>query len=76
MLTSCAHFVMKSILRAAVKFGKLYGIAGGLHGFHDFEAFNGLSLICSCHCTMYKQETRDLFRDKTLECGAGLVSEL
>jgi 7,8-dihydropterin-6-yl-methyl-4-(beta-D-ribofuranosyl)aminobenzene 5'-phosphate synthase len=76
VLTGCAHPAMRSILAAAAKFGGLYGIAGGFHGFHNFEAFHSLSLICPCHCTMYKQEIRDLFKDKTLECGAGLVIEL
>lgn len=76
VLTGCAHPAMKSILDAAAKFGELYGIAGGFHEFHNFEAFRGLSLICPCHCTMYKQEIRELFKDKTLECGAGLVIEL
>ena len=76
VLTGCAHPAMQSILGAAAKFGKLYGIAGGFHGFRDFKVFNGLSLICPCHCTVYKQEIRDLFKDKTLECGAGLVIEL
>jgi len=75
VLTGCAHPAM-SILAAATKFGELYGIAGGLHGFHNFEAFRGLSLICPCHCTTYKQEIRDLFKDRALECGAGLVIEL
>ncbi|GAH00347.1 unnamed protein product, partial [marine sediment metagenome] len=67
---------MESILAAAAKFGELYGIAGGFHGFHNFEAFHGLSLICPCHCTTYKQEIRDLFKDKALDCGAGLAIEL
>jgi 7,8-dihydropterin-6-yl-methyl-4-(beta-D-ribofuranosyl)aminobenzene 5'-phosphate synthase len=75
VLTGCAHPAM-SILYAAAKFGELYGIAGGFHGFHNFEALRGLSLICPCHCTTYKQEIRDLFKDKALECGAGLVMEL
>jgi len=76
ILTGCAHPGMESILAAAAKFGELYGIAGGFHGFHNFEAFRGLSLICPCHCTTYKQEIRELFKDKALECGAGLVIEL
>ena len=76
VVTGCAHPAMKNILGAASKFGKLYGIAGGFHGFRDFKVFSGLSLICPCHCTMYKQEIRDLFKDKALECGAGLVIEL
>ena len=76
MLTGCAHPEMKSILGAAAQFGKLYGIAGGFHGFRSFSALSDLSLICPCHCTMYKQEIRDFFKDKALECGAGLVIEL
>jgi len=76
LLTGCAHPGMESIIAAAAKFGELYGIAGGFHGFHNFEAFRGLSLICPCHCTTYKQEIRDLFEDKALECGAGLAIEL
>ena len=76
VLTGCAHPGMESILAAAAKFGELYGIAGGFHGFHNFEAFRGLSLICPCHCTTYKQEIRDLFKGKALECGAGLSIEL
>ena len=76
VLTGCAHPGIESIFAAAAKFGELYGIAGGFHGFHKFEAFLGLSLICPCHCTMYKQEIRDLFKDETSECGSGLVIEL
>jgi 7,8-dihydropterin-6-yl-methyl-4-(beta-D-ribofuranosyl)aminobenzene 5'-phosphate synthase len=76
VITGCAHPGMVSILATAAKFGELYGIAGGFHGFHNFKAFRGLSLICPCHCTTYKQEIRDLFKDKVLECGAGLAIEL
>jgi 7,8-dihydropterin-6-yl-methyl-4-(beta-D-ribofuranosyl)aminobenzene 5'-phosphate synthase len=76
VVTGCAHPGIKNILAAAAKFGELYGIAGGFHGFHNFDAFRGLSLICPCHCTKYKQEIRDLFKDETLECGTGLVIEL
>jgi len=76
VLTGCAHSGMERILAAAAKFGELYGIAGGFHGFHDFKLFKGLSLICPCHCTKYKQEITDLFRDRTSQCGVGLVIEL
>jgi len=76
VLTGCAHPGLGRILAAAAKFGELYGIAGGFHGFHDFKLFKGLSLIYPCHCTRYKQEIRDLFRDRSLECGVGSVIEL
>ena len=76
VLTGCAHPGIERILATAAEFGGLYGIAGGFHGFHNLEAFRGLSLICPCHCTTYKQEIIDLFKDRTSGCGAGLVIEL
>jgi 7,8-dihydropterin-6-yl-methyl-4-(beta-D-ribofuranosyl)aminobenzene 5'-phosphate synthase len=76
VLTGCAHPGLERILAAAARFGELYGIAGGFHGFHDFKLFKGLSLIYPCHCTRYKQEIRDLFQDRSLECGVGSVIEL
>ena len=76
VVVGCSHSGVGNILRAASTFGKPYGIAGGLHGFHDFKALDELSLIYPCHCTQYKKEIRELFKDKTVECGAGLEIEL
>ena len=76
VLTGCAHSGMPKILTAAARFGELYGIGGGFHGFHDFKLLQGLSLICPCHCTKYKQEIRDLFGDRALGCGVGSVIQL
>ncbi|MDH5781340.1 MAG: hypothetical protein OEZ07_02045 [Dehalococcoidia bacterium] len=76
MVTGCAHSGVGNILKAASKFGKLYGTVGGFHGFRDFKALDVLSLIYPCHCTQYKREIRELFKDKTLECGAELVVQL
>ena len=76
LLTGCAHSGMERIFTVAARFGKIYGIAGGFHGFHDFKSLQNLSLVCSCHCTKYKQEIRDLFGDRALECGVGSVMGL
>lgn len=76
VVTGCAHPRMRDILEAASKFGNVYGIAGGFHGFHDFKAFEGLPLIFPCHCTQYKKEILALFKGRASECGAGLVIEL
>ncbi|MBA7505261.1 hypothetical protein ES706_03926 [subsurface metagenome] len=76
VVTGCSHPGVGNILKTASKFGKLYGIAGGFHGFRDFKALDELSLIYPCHCTQYKREIRELFKDKALECGAGLVIQL
>jgi 7,8-dihydropterin-6-yl-methyl-4-(beta-D-ribofuranosyl)aminobenzene 5'-phosphate synthase len=76
VVTGCSHPAMRNTLGAASKFGKVYGIAGGFHGFHDFRLFENLSLIYPCHCTQYKRQILDLFPNKASECGAGLVIQL
>jgi 7,8-dihydropterin-6-yl-methyl-4-(beta-D-ribofuranosyl)aminobenzene 5'-phosphate synthase len=75
VLTGCSHPGVNEILRAASKFGKISGIIGGLHGFHDFDSLRYLSLICPCHCTQYKSEILSLFPDSCKECGAGVTLE-
>ena len=76
VLTGCAHPGIGNIFAAAAKFGRIYGIAGGFHGLRKFEVFRGLSFIYPCHCTAHKQDIRDLFKNETVGCGAGLVIEL
>lgn len=76
VITGCAHPKMQGILDSASRFGRVYGIAGGFHGFRDFKAFDGLSLIYPCHCTQHKREILDLFKGKAFGCGAGLRIEL
>jgi len=76
VITGCAHLGVGNILDAVARFGKACGIIGGLHGFHDFDRLNPLSLICPCHRTQYKSAIKRLFPDRCLDCGAGLVLEL
>jgi 7,8-dihydropterin-6-yl-methyl-4-(beta-D-ribofuranosyl)aminobenzene 5'-phosphate synthase len=76
VVTGCAHPAMNNILGAASKFGTVYGIAGGFHGFRDFKLFDSLSLIYPCHCTQYKTQILDSLPGKASECGAGLVIQL
>ena len=75
-VTGCSHPGVVEILDAASRYGKVYGIIGGLHGFRDFGRLKGLSLICPCHCTQYKSALRSLFPDQYISCGAGLELEL
>lgn len=75
-VVGCSHPGVVDILDAASKFGKVYGIIGGFHRFHDFKRLEGLSLICPCHCTSYKSEIKRRFPQQCIECGAGVVLEL
>jgi 7,8-dihydropterin-6-yl-methyl-4-(beta-D-ribofuranosyl)aminobenzene 5'-phosphate synthase len=76
VVTGCSHPGVSEILEAASKFGKVFGIIGGLHGFRDFNRLQGLSLVCPCHCTQYKLEIGLLFPAQYVACGAGLELEL
>ena len=76
VIVGCSHPGVGNILDAASRFGKVYGILGGFHGFNDFERLSPLSLICPCHCTQFKEEIRLIFPDQCLDCGVGVVIEL
>ena len=66
---------MAYILSAASEFGKVYGIIGGLHG-NRAESLKNLDLICSTHCTQYKQEIKYIYPERYIEGGAGKVIEI
>lgn len=76
VVAGCSHPGVATILDAASCYGKVCGIIGGLHGFHDFSRLDGLSLICPCHCTQYKSELACLFSEQYVACGVGLKLEL
>jgi 7,8-dihydropterin-6-yl-methyl-4-(beta-D-ribofuranosyl)aminobenzene 5'-phosphate synthase len=76
VVTGCSHPGVGDILDAAARYGTLYGIVGGFHGFSDFHRLNGLSLICPCHCTQHIQEIKDVFPEQYTACGAGLTLEI
>jgi 7,8-dihydropterin-6-yl-methyl-4-(beta-D-ribofuranosyl)aminobenzene 5'-phosphate synthase len=75
IVAGCSHPPMEEIISAASEFGKVYGIVGGLHGNRP-ESLNGLDLICSTHCTQYKQEIKSIYPDQYIEGGAGKVIEI
>jgi len=76
VVVGCSHPGVGNILDAAAKFGTVYGIVGGFHGFDDFKRLRGLSLICPCHCTQFKEEIKQIFPEVCSECGAGMMLEL
>ena len=76
VVVGCSHPGVEEIIDAASRFGKVYGIIGGFHGFRDFSRLSGLSLIVPCHCTQYKSEILELFPQQSIRCGVGLVLEL
>lgn len=76
LIVGCSHPYMGNILGAARKFGKIYAILGGLHGFSEFELFKDLELICPTHCTQHKAELKKLYPQKYIDGGAGKIIEI
>ena len=73
LIVGCSHPYMGHILDAARKFGKIYGVIGGMHGFSEFELFKDLELICPTHCTQHKAKIKSLYPDKYTEGGVGKI---
>jgi len=75
VIVGCSHPGVGEIIEAASRFGKVYGIIGGFHGFRDFSRLRDLPLIVPCHCTQYKSEILEIFPQQSIKCGAGLILE-
>ena len=76
LIVGCSHPKMGYILDAAKKFGKIYAVIGGMHGFSEFELFKDLELICPTHCTQHKAGLKKLYPKKYIEGGAGRIIEI
>lgn len=76
LIVGCSHPKMSHILDTAKKFGKLYAVIGGLHGFSEFELFKDLELICPTHCTQHKSELKELYPQKYIEGGVGKIIKI
>lgn len=71
VLTGCAHPGLDKILERSKTFGSVYGIIGGFHGFREFDLLKEISLIVPCHCTQYKKEILNIFKEKCKIGGTG-----
>ena len=76
LMVGCSHPDMENILNTARKFGEIYGIVGGLHGFSRLELFKDLELICPTHCTQQKEELKKRYPEKYIEGGAGQTIDI
>jgi len=76
IVAGCSHPAMEKTLATLSKFGKIYGIVGGLHGFDQYDLFKDLQLICPTHCTQHNREIKEQFSQKYIEGGVGRVIEI
>ncbi|KKG18005.1 metallo-beta-lactamase [Methanosarcina sp. 2.H.T.1A.6] len=76
VLTGCAHPGIDAIMDAALYYGDIKGIIGGLHDSDRFERLKEMELIAAGHCTTHKGKIKDTFPSKYMETRAGMRFEL
>jgi len=76
VITGCSHPGLENILKAASKFGEIYGAIGGFHGFSRLGALDGVRLIVPCHCTRRKEGILHLYPEYSKRCAAGVGVEV
>jgi len=76
VITGCSHPGLENILDTAKKFGKIYAVIGGFHGFKKFDALKGIAIVVPCHCTSHTKEIQKLYPDAYEPGGVGKKLEL
>lgn len=71
VVVGCSHPGVEQILIKAKKYGTLYGLIGGFHGFNTFSILKPLQVICPCHCTEFKKDIFQAFPATTVKGGVG-----
>ncbi len=75
VVVGCSHPGVDKILDIAKKYGKIYAIIGGFHGFSNLDSLNDIEIIGACHCTQHIDEIRERFPKQFREIEAGDIIE-
>jgi 7,8-dihydropterin-6-yl-methyl-4-(beta-D-ribofuranosyl)aminobenzene 5'-phosphate synthase len=75
LIIGCGHPGVGNIIDSISKFGNVFAIIGGLHGFVEFEILDHLEKICPAHCTRHKEKIKKLYPEKYIEGGVGEIFE-
>jgi len=76
VIAGCSHPGVSAILAAASRWGKVYALIGGLHGFREFDLLRDLGLVCPCHCTQFRSQIEKFCGDKYNSGRAGRTLQL
>jgi 7,8-dihydropterin-6-yl-methyl-4-(beta-D-ribofuranosyl)aminobenzene 5'-phosphate synthase len=71
VVTGCAHPGLDKIMEHVRRFGDIYAVIGGFHGFSKLKALADVPVIIPCHCTRKKQEMFDMYPEKVRFVSAG-----
>ncbi len=76
VIVGCSHPGIDKILKAASRFGKIYALIGGFHGFDEFDVIKDAKIICATHCTQHKSEIKSIYPKRFVAGGVGKVIEI
>lgn len=76
VLTGCSHPGLATIMDTTLVYGNIKGIFGGLHDSKEFERLAGLKIIAAGHCTVHKEEIKEIFPSEFVEVKVGLRLDL
>lgn len=76
LVTGCSHPGLENILGIVRRYGNIYAVIGGFHGFNKFHLLKEIEIIVPCHCTQNKQRISKLYPATFSRCGVGKVIEI
>lgn len=74
VIIGCCHPGLKTILNS-VKDKNIYAVIGGIHGSTEFEQLKNVSKVCPTHCTKHIKEIKEIYPEKYIKGGVGVVIE-
>lgn len=70
-LVGCSHPGVDALVESLKRFGHVYGVMGGFHGFSNLDYLDSMELIVPTHCTQKRDEILSKYPEKSMKAGAG-----
>ncbi|RKY56812.1 MAG: MBL fold metallo-hydrolase [Candidatus Neomarinimicrobiota bacterium] len=76
LIVGCSHPGLENIIKVAAKYGTIYMVLGGFHGFEKFDVLKDVEYVCPTHCTKHIKRIENLYPEKYILGGAGRKIEI
>ncbi len=75
-IVGCSHPGVDALIESLERFGHVFGVMGGFHGFDNIDYLEKLELIVPTHCTKRRDEILNRYPKKSIKAGAGFSIEI
>lgn len=76
LIVGCSHPGLEKIMAQISKYGYIYAVIGGFHGFRKLKALADVPIIIPTHCTQKKQEILDMYPGQARFVSAGMEIDI